>query len=58
VDFVSDDTVRTSSELKHDVSAVYPNLSVCYPKFFDKVKMDGEASGLASLGAHLCPSEI
>jgi hypothetical protein len=41
IHFMKDDTLRTSSELKHQVSATYPNITVCYPRYFDKFKMQG-----------------
>jgi low temperature requirement protein LtrA len=45
LDFMRDDTVRTASVIKHQTNAAYPNITVCYPRFFDKIKMKGKQSG-------------
>ena len=41
INFMKDDTVRSASLIKHHTNAVYPNITVCYPRFFDKIKMQG-----------------
>ena len=41
INFIKDDALKTSSLLKHETSAFYPNITICYPRFFDKFKMKG-----------------
>ena len=43
INFMKDDTVRSASLIKHHTNAVYPNITVCYPRFFDKIKMQGNS---------------